>query len=58
MKIKIDCELLNEQIKMCDTHAINASSEYESDLFDGIATLLSDICYALENDESIEFLTT
>ena len=55
MKIKIDMRLLKDQIDICDTQAINARTEYECDMFDGIANLLSEINYALENDKEIEF---
>ena len=55
MKLKIDMRLLKEQIDICDTQAINARNEYECDMLDGIANLLSEINYALENNEKIEF---
>lgn len=58
MKYLIDTKLLEEQINLCDTHAINASTEHECDLFEGIANLLDTILFAFENDESIEFTLT
>lgn len=48
MEIRIDCELLNEQIELCDNCAGVLNSRF-SEQFDGIADLLSEICYALEN---------
>ena len=53
MKIKIDKKLLEEQIYMCDTKAAYGD-KYEQDIFDGIANFLSEVSYALENDEEIE----
>ena len=53
MVIRIDLELLNAQIKECDIKADNASSEEERGIFDGIANLLSDIAYAVENGDDI-----
>ena len=54
MKIKINMKLFEEQIHMCDTKA-EYGDKYEQDIFDGIANLLSEINFALENDEEIEF---
>ncbi len=58
MKIKIDLELLDAQIYECDIKADNASSEEERDIFEGIANLLSNIAFALENGDDIRFYTT
>ena len=55
MDIKIDLNLLDEQIYMCDVHANNASSEEERGLFNGIANLLSEIAYFVENGMKINF---
>lgn len=55
MDIKIDLKLLDEQIYMCDVHANNASSEEERELFNGIANLLSEICYSVETGMKINF---
>jgi len=55
MKIKIDLELLNAQIYECDIKADNASSEEERDIFEGIANLLSNIAFAVENEDEIYF---
>ena len=58
MEFIIDVELLRAQIRECDIKADNASSDEERGLFEGIANLLSNIAYALENDEDIEFYAT
>lgn len=55
MKIKINLELLNAQIYECDIKADNASSEEERDIFEGIANLLSNIAFAVENEDEICF---
>ena len=55
MKIKINCKLLSEQINLCDACAEYFQTEYLKGLFDGIANLLSEINFALEEDEEIEF---
>ena len=56
MEIRIDCELLNEQIKICDEYSNNVNNEHDRDLFDGISNLLSEVCYALDNDKPINFV--
>lgn len=55
MEAKIDLDLLNEQIYMCDIHADNASSEEEREIFIGIANLLSEIGFAVEHGQEINF---
>ena len=55
MEIKIDLDILKEQIYMCDVHACNASSEEEREIFEGIANLLSEIDFAVENEQVIGF---
>lgn len=55
MRIKIDLKLLEEQIYMCDVHADNASTEDEREIFIGIANLLSEINFAVENEQEISF---
>lgn len=55
MEIKIDLKLLEEQIYMCDIHADNASSEEEREIFIGIANLLSEISFAVEKEQEINF---
>ena len=56
MKIKVDMKLLEEQIYMCDIHADNASSEEEREIFIGVANLLSEISWAVENEEYVTFV--
>jgi len=56
MKIKIDLSILKEQIYMCDVHADNASTEDEREIFIGIANLLSEISFAVEKEQEIEFV--
>lgn len=55
MNVKIDLKRLEEQIYMCDVHADNASSEEEREIFIGIANLLSEINFAVENEQEISF---
>lgn len=55
MIIKIDLNLLEEQIELCDNFACIHNSQF-SDKFDGIANLLSEINYALENEMEIDFV--
>lgn len=55
MEIRIDCELLDEQIELCDNFASVFNSPF-SEKFDGIADLLSEICYAVENGIEIHFV--
>lgn len=56
MEIKIDLELLREQITQCDIKANNASSEEEQELFDGLAEFLSAICYDVEHYRIAEII--
>lgn len=56
MQLKINIELLSEQIRMCDIHADNASSEEERNIFTGIANLLDNIGYAVEKRAEIIFI--
>ena len=48
MSIVIDKNLLEKQIKLCDTYSVNTSNDNEKELFEGIANLLSEINYELE----------
>ena len=57
MELKINCKLLSEQINLCDA----CVDKYGADnaigsLFDGIANLLSAICFAVEEEKEIEFI--
>lgn len=55
MKIKIDCKLLSEQISFCDAYAEHYGDTEIGNMFNGIANLLSHICFAVEEDEEIVF---
>lgn len=55
--IKIDTNLLDQQIALCTTKANNASDELERDLFTGLENLLTELSCAIENDDEIEFET-
>ena len=48
MSIVIDKNLLEKQIKLCDTYSVNTSNDNEKELFEGIANLLSEIDCELE----------
>ena len=56
MDVKIDYRLLNEQIKMCDIRSDNASSEEEREIFEGSANLLSEISFATETGQEVNFV--
>lgn len=56
MIIKIDSNLLDKQIRLCDTYAEKGINKEDQDLFDGIANLLSEIEYAIENDIEFEIV--
>lgn len=55
MEIKIDCKLLNEQIEFLNLYSSFITDEYKKGLIEGIAELLSQICYAVEDDRYISF---
>ena len=55
MDIKVNLNLLEDQITMCDLYAHHAGNYYTSAMFEGISNLLSNICYALENGQKIDF---
>lgn len=56
MKIKIDCKLLSEQIQLLDMYAGVMSNKYNKELVEGILNLLSEISFAIEEEEKIEFV--
>lgn len=57
MEIKIDCKLLSEQINLCDACVERYGADHAiGGLFDGIANLLSEICFAVEEDEDVCFV--
>lgn len=55
MEIKIDCELLGKQIDFLDLCSDIMTDEYKKELFEGVANLLSEICFAVEEDIYISF---
>ena len=56
MKIKIDCRLLSEQIQLLDMYAGVMSNKYNKELVEGILSLLSQISFAVEEEEEIKFV--
>ena len=57
-EMKIDLDLLYEQIKACEIKVDNASDGDEYDLFLGIENLLVAIAEATENGEIVQFTNT
>ena len=55
MEIKIDCKLLNEQIEFLDLCSGIMTDEHKKGLFEGVAELLSQICFAVEDNRYISF---
>ena len=55
MTIKIDCKLLSEQIQLLDMYAGVMSNKHNKELVEGILNLLSEISFAIEEEEKIEF---
>ena len=55
MNIKIDCAHLSQQIDLVDQCANVISDTHTKELMYGAARLLSDICFAVEEDESVVF---
>lgn len=55
MEIKIDCKLLSEQIEFLDLCSSIMTDEYKKGLFEGVAELLSQICFAVEEDRYVSF---
>lgn len=56
MEIKIDCKILNEQIKILDIYASLLTNRSTKDMVDGVINLLDRICWALEEGEEINFV--
>lgn len=55
MKIKIDCQLLSEQIQLLDAYVGAMTNPHNKELVEGILNLLSEISFAVEEEEEIEF---
>ena len=56
MKINIDCKLLDEQIRFLDMYSSMITDEHKKGLVDGVANLLSEINYAVEENKEIRFV--
>ena len=56
MEIKINCELLNEQIQLLDVYASIITDEHKRELVDGVINLLDKIAWAVEEEEEITFV--
>lgn len=55
MIIKVNTNILSEQINMCDAFSELMTNPETSGLFGGIANLLSEISCAIQNQEDIKF---
>lgn len=55
MEIKINCKLLSEQIQLCDACAEKFKNNLLGEQFEGIANLLSEVCFAVEEGEEVKF---
>lgn len=58
MKIKVNFDLLEKQVNLCDDYAQKFDDLLIAGLFNGIANLLSEIGNAIEAGEDIEFVKT
>ena len=56
MIIKIDCQLLSEQIQLLDMYSDVMTNEHNKSLIEGIASLLSEISFAVEEELEIDFV--
>ena len=55
MTIKINCVHLSQQIELIDQCAERFDGNFTGWLFGGISNLLSEICFAVEEDEYVVF---
>ena len=55
MEIKVDLQLLDEQIQYLDNLASIITSEHKRELVDGVINLLDRIRWAVEEDEDLRF---
>ena len=55
MKIKVDCKLLDEQIRFLDMYSSVITGEHNKELINGVTNLLSQINYAVEEDQELHF---
>ena len=56
MIVKINCKLLSEQIQFLDMCSDVMTNEHNRGLIDGISNLLSEISFAVEEEEEITFV--
>lgn len=56
MDIKVDCELLDEQIRFLDMYSSMITDEHKKGLVDGVANLLSEISYSVEHRMELNFV--
>lgn len=56
MIVKINCQLLSEQIQFLDMCSDAMTNEHNKGLVDGIANLLSEISFAVEEEDEISFV--
>lgn len=55
MKLKIDCKILSEQIQLLEMYASVMSSKHNKELVEGILNILSEVMWAVEEDEDLRF---
>ena len=56
MIIKIDCKILSEQIQLLDMYSSVMTNEHNRGLVEGVVNVLSEISFALEEGEEINFV--
>lgn len=56
MIIKIDCALLDEQMKLLDAYASIITNKHYKELVDGVINLLDQISWAVEENEEISIV--
>ena len=55
MKLKIDCKILSEQIQLLEMYASVMSNKHNKELVEGILNILSEVMWAVEEDEDLRF---
>lgn len=56
MIIKIDCQLLSEQIQLLDMYSSVMTNAHNKTLVEGIVSLLSEISFAVEEELEVDFV--
>ena len=56
MEVKINCRQLSEQLQLLDMYSSVMNNKYNKNLVDGIIDLLDKICWAVEEEEKIDFV--